>query len=235
MKNIILSTKRNRQIAAFIAFAYILIQCFQFYVYYILPPVSSPVVELLQRSTALDYWRATLFLISFIGLMYVFLVICIENLKQHFTASIFAFLGFFIFCFLEISIRSVELFYFHIDLATAYQQAAGGSEQQAIISQIVAFRDLQHALYFPLLLLQMIASAIIALTFDRRIRLNYLIIFAFALNALRLGLRMIGSYAHIDWLSSALFAVYLPGVFLIFGSIGIWLLRTKNEENIYLA
>lgn len=230
--NIALTTKKTRYIAAFIAFGYILVQCFQFYVLSVLPPASSSVDEFLQRAVPLDYWRATLLLVSFIGLMYVFLVICIQNLKRHFTATIFAFLGFFIFCFLEICIRSVELFYFHIDLATAYQQAGGINEQQAIMGQVTAFRDIQSALYFPLMLLQMIASAIIALIFDRGLRLNYLIIFAFALNALRLALRIVGMYLHIEWLNSAMFVAYLPCVILIFGAIGIWLLRTKNKKSI---
>lgn len=48
-----MTTKRAGVIAAIIAFAYILVQSFQSYVFAVLSPVHSPVEEFLQNSLGL--------------------------------------------------------------------------------------------------------------------------------------------------------------------------------------
>lgn len=224
-----ITSKRARLIAAIIAFVYVLIQSFQFYVFSVLPPTTSSTDEFLQSSLSINIWRATLLLLSFWGLMYVFLVVCAQNLKRNFTATVFAFLGFFIFCALEICLRSVELFYFQIHLPVLYQQTAGAAEQEAITDLVAGFQSIQFALYFPLMFSQMVGSVILAATFERSMRLNYLVIFAFALNGFRLAARILGMFLHINWFDSFSNSLYLPLVFVIFGLIGIWLLLTKSE------
>jgi hypothetical protein len=161
--------------------------------------------------------------------MYVFLVVCAQNLNRNFTAPVFAFLGFFIFCALEICLRSVELFYFQIHLTGLYQQTASASEQKTITDLVDGFQSIQFALYFPLMFSQAVGSIILAATFDRSLRLNYLVIFAFALNGFRLAARILGMFLHIAWFDSFSNSLYLPLVFVIFGLIGIWLLLTKSE------
>lgn len=228
-----ITSKRARLIAAIIAFAYIFIQSFQFYVFTVLPPTNSPTDEFLQGSLSINLWRATLLLLSFWGLMYVFLVVCVQNLKRNFTASVFAFLGFFIFCLLEVCLRSIELFYLQIQLPAVYQQTVSAAEQKVITDLVANFQSVQLALYFPLMLSQMIASVVLAATFERNVRLNYLIIFAFALNGLRLLARILGMFSHINWFDSFSNSLYLPFVFVIFGFIGIWLLLTKSEVSFF--
>jgi hypothetical protein len=222
-------TKPARLIAAIIAFTYILIQSFQSYVLSVLPQTTSSTDAFLQGSLSINIWRSTLLLLSFWGLIYVFLVVCAQNLKHHFTATVFAFLGFFIFCVLEICLRSVELFYFQVHLPILYQQAVGAAEQKTIIDLVDGFQSIQLALYFPLLFSQAVSSVILAATFERRLRLNYLVIFAFALNGFRLAARILGMFLHIHWFDSFSNGLYLPLVFVIFGSIGVWLLLTKSE------
>ncbi len=224
------ASNRARRMAAVLAFAYVLAQTFQAYVLSVLPPAGSPAEELLQGSLSLNLWRAALLLLSFWGLMYVFLVICVQNLKRHYPATIVAFLGFFIFCSLEIGLRSVELFYLQIHLPSVFRQAAGAAEQKAILEWAAGFRSVQMALYFPLLFSQMIGSVILAATFERRIRINYLIMGAMAINALRLLGRILGMFLHVhvlDWFSASL---YLPLVYVIFGLMMTWLWLTKKNR-----
>lgn len=53
---------------------------------------------------------------------------------------VFAYIGgLFIFCFLEIAMRSAELFYFQTPLATTYQQLSPAVEQQQILNQVSNF------------------------------------------------------------------------------------------------
>lgn len=216
-------------IAAVVTLAYILIQSFQSYVLSVLPATSSPAEELLQSSWSLNLWRAALLLLSFWGLLYVFLVICLENLKRSYTATVFAFLGFFIFCLLEICLRSTELFYVQIHLSTFYKEATSVIEQKAITDLAAHFQAIQLALYFPLMFSQMVGSTVLAATFKHSERLDYLIILAFALNAFRLLARILGMFLHIPWLISFSDNLYLPFVFIIFGLIVIWLLLTKQR------
>lgn len=75
----------------------------------------------------------------------------------------------------------------------------------------------------------MIGSLILAVTFDRSLWLNYLIIFAFALNGFRLIARILGMFLHINWFDSFSNHLYLPLVFVIFGLIGVWFLLTRSE------
>jgi hypothetical protein len=224
--------KEGRVIAAIVAFAYILIQSFQSYVFSVLPPSTSPTDEFLQGSLSINIWRSTLLLLSFWGLMYVFLVVCVQNLKRNFTASVFAFLGFFLFCSLEVCLRSIELFYFQIHLPDLFQRTAGAAEQKAITDLAVGFQSIQFALYFPLLFSQMFGSFILAATFERSLRLNYLIIFALALNGFRLIARILGMFLHINWFDSFSNHLYLPLVFVIFGLIGVWLLLTEAKSGL---
>jgi hypothetical protein len=227
-----ITSKRARTIAAIIAFAYIFVQSFQSYVFSVLPPTNSPTDEFLQGSLSINLWRATVLLIAFWGLLYVFLIVCVQNLKSNFTATVFAFLGFLIFCLLEICLRSVELFYFQIHLPAVYRQTVSVTEQKAITDSVANFQSIQLALYFPLMLSQMIGSIVLAATFERNVRLNYLIILALALNGLRLVLRIFGMFLHINWLDNFSNGLYLPFVLVVFALIGIWLLLIKEEVSL---
>lgn len=225
-----ITSKRARLVAAAVAFAYILIQSFQSYVLWILPQANSPAEAFLQGSLSINLWRSTLLLLSFWGLLYLFLVLSLENLKRNYAATIFAFLGFFIFCLLEMCLRSVELFYLQIQLPAVYGHAASLDEQKAIMDFVARFESVQRALYFPLMFSQMIGSALLSTTFSREQRMNYLIVFALGLNALRLIARICGMFLHVSWLDAVSNQLYLPFVYVIFGSIGIWLLLTKDVE-----
>jgi hypothetical protein len=225
-------SKRARLVAAAVAYAYILIQSFQSYVIWIVPPTNSPAEAFLQGSLTINLWRSTLLLLSFWGLLYLFLVLSLENLKHNYAATVFAFLGFFIFCLLEMCLRSVELFYVQVQLPAVYGQTVSLDEQKPILDFVARFESVQGALYFPLMLSQAIGSALLAATFSREKRLNYLIILALGVNALRLFARIGGMFLHVSWLDAVSSQLYLPFVYVIFGLIGIWLLMAKSEVSL---
>ncbi len=221
-------SKNVKVIASIIAMAYILIQVFQFYVFNNLPVTHSLADELIQGSENLNIWRAVLLLISFFGLIYLFLVICAHNINYSFISTIYAFIGFFIFCSIELGLRSIELFYIQIHLPQLYKMTNDINDQKNLLSIFTNFQSVQYALYFPLLFFQAIASFILAFSFNKVQKINYIIIVVLLLNGIRLLERIFGMYLQIDVFDVFTGNMYLVSVFLIFAPISYWLLKVRD-------
>jgi hypothetical protein len=207
-----------------------IIQIFQLYVVKTLPETNSISEEFLQGRAAINIWRSLVLLLSFIPLIYTFLIICSHNLKYNFALTIYAFLGLFMFCFLEITIRSIELFYTQLILPSSYLQATNLNEKKVLLDNYSAFQSVQYALYFPLMLTQAIGSIILSIIFSNRQKVNLLLKTAFALNAIRLAGRLIGMFLHINWFDSFSGSLYLPSIIIIYGLITVWLIKVKDED-----
>jgi hypothetical protein len=224
------TNKKLRIIAAGFAIIYILVQGFQEYVFGIIPVPNNSTEELLQGSMLLHIWRSTLLLLSFFLLIYVFLIICLQNFKKNAILSLAAFIGFMIFCFLEIGIRSIELFYTQLQMPTLYLQLKEEALKNSIIDKYMVFQSVQTALYFPLMLSQGIASLIMTISFSIKQKINILIKIAFAINTIRLAGRLLAITFHINWFDSFSGALYFPFVVIIFGLISVWLIKVKDEN-----
>src|SRR5436189_138996 len=112
--------KRNRLVAAGLCLAYILIQCFQEYVFKTIPEPTTDAEALLQGAMPLHLWRSLLLLLSFFAMVYILAVIIIHEFKRAPLWYSLAAIGFLTFCCLEITIRSVEYFYIQHQLPTAF-------------------------------------------------------------------------------------------------------------------
>lgn len=225
-----LTTRKAWLTAAIFCIAYILIQSFQEYVFRTIPPPKDPTEELLQGRLPLHIWRSALLLLSFFPLLYVFLVIVLSNFRGNPILFSTAFIGLFIFCFLEISIRSVELFYIQIQLPDALLAAKDAAVRNSILDRFSLFQSIQQALYFPLMLAQAISSFILAIAFSRKPPSNWMIKTAFAINAFRLAGRIIAMTFHVSWFNSFSGSLYLPFVVIIFGLMTVWLLKTRHPR-----
>jgi hypothetical protein len=208
--------------AACVAVAYIAIQTFQWYVFSVSPPEGSAEATLLAGPSTLELARAGLMLASFFGLAYLFLVSCASNLTRAPVASVAAFLGLFVFCLLEVVLRSVELFWATLGLSERYA-AASLAERAGILDTHATFYAVQSAVYFPLGLVQLIGSALLAATL--RGPWSGVARFAFGFNALRLALRMFDAYALGPRFDALYDVLYLPMVYVVFGGIALWLWR----------
>jgi hypothetical protein len=224
------TNKKSRLIAAGFAIAYILVQCFQEYVFRVIPVPANSTEELLQGAMHLHIWRSMLLLLSFFTLIYIFFVICLQNFRKNPTHSFLAFLGFLIFCFLEIGIRSVEFFYIQLQMPADFLQAKDDMLKNSIIDKYLVFQSVQAALYFPLMLSQAIASLIVAISYSGKPKINLLIKVALAINAIRLTGRLSAMTFHISWFDSFSGILYIPFVIVIFGLISVWLIKIKDEN-----
>lgn len=215
-------SRPQRRAAAVIALAYVAVQSFQWYVFAQLPETRDAVESLMQGPHPLNLARAVSMLLSFFGLAYLFVVTCGIVARRHPATAVIAGLGFFAFCLMELQLRSIELFHVYLSLPAQYQAATTALAQAQVLHDKAQFEAIQHALYFPLGLSWLIASALVCIGL-RGSRFDWLARWAFGLNVVRLLLRMIDVYAlgpHFDELYSTL---YLPLVWLSFVPLALWL------------
>lgn len=227
-----LSSNNHRKIAAIFCIIYILIQIFQQYVININPQPSNITEEIIQNSLPLNRWRSFLILISFFLMIYTYTVITFYELKRNILLYFLAFLGFFIFCFLEINIRSVELFYFQMKFPSEFLEAKTEITKTHLIENYTLFQSIQYALYFPLLLSQAISSLIISFLFSSKVKINYALKIGFGINALRLFFRLITMYLNLNIIEQYNSILYLPLVIIIFGLLSYWLFNVKDNKYI---
>ena len=219
-------TPRHRRLAAVVALIYVAVQSFQWYVFGHLPEAGDPVQQLLQGPHPLNVARAISMLLSFFGLAYLFLVACGIAWWRNPTLAALAFLGFFVFCLLEVQLRAVELFHVYLALPEQYQATADAAEHARILAAQGSFQSVQYALYFPLGLSWLLGSVLVCLALGRD-RVHWLALWAFGLNAARLFLRMIDSYLIGPKFDALYGTLYLPLVYLTFVPLAIWLWRTR--------
>jgi hypothetical protein len=62
-------------------------------------------------------------------------------------------------------------------------------------------------------------------------KINWVIIFVMTIDLLRSLWRLCSDYFNVKWLQGNLYdQMYLPLVFITFGSLSIWLLRVKDQQ-----
>lgn len=231
MEPLPLDIRTHRRNAAVIAVAYIAIQVVQFVVMWRMPAAGDAVGELLQGRQPLNLARSALLLLSFFGLTYMYLVVCAANVANNALLSVAAFVGFLLFCFCEIGLRSVELYYVQLRLPEMYQAATGNADRERVLAAVAGFQSVQYALYFPLLLGQALASLALSLSFAGRGRNAAIISFALGLNGVRLMIRLGGMYLNVSLLDrlSNNPVLYLILVGAIYGGIAAGLLMPRDS------
>lgn len=221
-------TRSHRIAAAVVALGYVAIQTFQWYAFAQLPAAATPTAQLLQGPLPLNLTRAALMLLAFPGLLYLFGVTCAIAYRRHRGRAIAAFLGFFVFCFLEIQLRSVELFYVFDRLPAQYAAATSALERANVLDAQATFGAVQFALYFPLGLAWLTGSVLVCAGLGAR-RLDWLAQGAFGLNAVRLLLRTLDVYVLGLKFDALYDQLYLPLVVLTFVPLAAWLLLRGEE------
>ena len=225
-------SKRSYLRAAFICILYIVIQCFQEYVFQTVPQPQNIEEELNQGFHTLHLIRSALLLSIFFVLVYVYAVVVYCDFNNNRLMYSLAFIAMLFFCLLEIGLRSIEFFYIQIDLVWNYMLSKGQEGKKIALQNFNLFKSVQRSLYFPLLISQLIGSIIIARLFPIKPKVNTLIKLAFGLNACRLLLRVGEMFFYMKFLDHINGILYLPLAFIIYGSIAIWLFN-KTQQPMY--
>lgn len=226
-----METQQFKKPAAFLCFAYILVQGFQWWVFSTIPEDTDSVKNFLNGGHVLNIWRSGLMLASMFGLWYTYAIVCLTIYGNQKVYSILAFICFSIFCFLEICLRSTELFYIQLYLPEQYQNYPDAQSRYFIENIVKVFYQVQSALYFPLGLGWMSGSILIAATSSRS-RNNTILKATFSINAIRIFLRVLTVYFGFNILTDKIYSsIYLPVVIITFGLLGIWFLRSYRIDN----
>lgn len=217
-----------RKAAACIAIVYILIQSFQWYVFEQFPTAANVQEEMMQGHHLLHVTRSWLMLVIMFGLLILNITICYIASRINLFWSAVAMAGYFTFFLLEISLRSVELFYTQIYLPDQVLKA-DPSILQGIIDKFSTFTSIQHALYFPLIFSITISYFVLFFLFPVKVKVHRIIKVVMGINILRSLWRLGADFLNLSWLQGNLYnQVYLPLVILLFGLTALWLFRLKN-------
>ncbi len=224
--------RRLRIAAALVSVLYILIQSFQFWVFWKVPEGNSGVQAFLSGHHPLNIARSTLMLLAIFGLLFIYFTVCFSFYLQNKAGAILAFLGFFVFFLLEIMLRSTELFYFQIQLPAVYRGTMDAALQGEMLRSFAAFQGIQHALYFPLMFAPTIGSVIL-LAIIPRLRVHSPILAAFGINTVRVLVRILGEYLGWNILGENFTNwSYLPLVYIIFGLTAYWLVTVDRKGEV---
>jgi hypothetical protein len=217
-----------KRVSIFFLVAYLLAQIFQQYVFLTLPTPSNPVEAIARATTFLDQTRSLLILSSFFGLTVSFTFICRQKMKSAPKPATVALIFLILFCFLEITYRSIELFAVHQTWASQFVNATDEFEKGRLLDKITTFNTIVRAVYFPLLLSQMVGSLfLLATTFagaqgDKYLRASM------AVNSLRLAARLGGGYLGISWLEPFNNQLYFPSITLVLVLLIIYCFKSED-------
>jgi hypothetical protein len=222
-------TSKMKTGAGVVCICYMFVQTFQWWVFSQAPsPTPSVAEDFLFGAESISVLRSWLMLFSMGGLFYIFFVICFSIFHTHKAASLLAFISFFVFCLLEIILRSVELFYTQRYLPTEYAATTDPAHRALLLTYATQFQNVQLALYFPLGLSQTIGSFIIAYIYPSVPRINYALKAIMFVNGLRLLLRILTVYVGINVFPGAWYEMlYLPLVYVMFGVTAWWFFRSR--------
>jgi len=217
-----MTSKQLRVAAAVVALAYIAVQAFQAYVFRAVGEPATPAEGLVLGAHPLHIVRSTAMLAAMFALVFLYGAICLLRAKDRPVLAGFTFLSFLLFGFLEIGLRSVELFWTQLELAPAYIH----NPDPVVLGHAAVFESVQHALYVPLGLSVLIGSVLGAWLFSTDRKIDRVIQLVFVLNALRSATRMLTVYVGWQLFPDAAYgAAYFPMVIAFYAPVAYWLLR----------
>ena len=217
-----MTSKQLRVAAAVVALAYLAVQAFQECVFRAVGEPATPAEALVLGGHPLHVVRSTAMLAAMFALIFLYGAICLQRAKDRPVLAGFTFLSFLLFGFLEIGLRSVELFWTQLELGPAYAH----KPDPALLDQVGVFEAVQHALYVPLGLSVLIGSVLGAWLFATGRKIDRVIQVVFVLNVVRNATRMLTVYVVWQLFPEAAYnAAYLPMVIAFYAAVAYWLLR----------
>lgn len=222
-----MTRKPFRVAAAVVAIVYIAIQGFQEYVFRTVGEAATPAESLALGAHPLQIARSLAMLAAMFGLIFLYGAICLQKARERPVLAGFTFLSFLLFGFLEIGLRSVELFWTQIALPAAYARAP----DPAILDRVAMFESVQQALYVPLGFAVLLGSVLGAWLFAGGRRLDRVIQAVFVFNALRNASRMLTVYAGLPLFPAAAYnAAYYAMVLVFYAPVAYWLIRRDDPR-----
>lgn len=205
-----------RVVASGFLLVYIAAQVLQRLVVWLSPPMpDDPVAAAAWLLTPGQITRRAAILLSMFGIAVSFMLVCRQRARTHSSLATTGLVFLLMFCFFEMSYRSVELFTVHLNWGREVVESADADRRLHLLARIDAFADIVEGAYFPLLLTQLAGSVCLLLTVRRRHRADRYLGASMAVNALRLGGRIAGGYLNVPGLAAFNGPLYFPLIMLM--------------------
>jgi hypothetical protein len=222
------------RIAAICAGFYLAVQTFQFVLFrLVLATGGGPVEAAIARLEPLETVRAVLLLISMFALVPVYVAIALRCFRAAPGTALSGLIFGVAFVLFELAYRTIDLFLVSQVWAAAVRD--GGDAAAAALERIQLWEAAIGAWYFVLLAAHLLASICFAAAVhfqrgpDAEGRWDVLAVIAFALNAVRLVGRLLGSHGGVEWLLPLSGRFYFPAVGVIMVLLTIWLARQASR------
>lgn len=209
---------------------FLLAQTFQEAARRLVPAPADEAAAFLAKLHPLHRARGALVLLSFFGLYAGFLAIGLARMRRRpgTVALALSLLG--LFCAVEIVYRSIDFFALEGAWLRRYAASADPAQRALLRSHVEAFNDVIKALYAPLMLSQMLGSALVAAAFVPAKGVDLWLVGGFAFNAVRLVGRFASSYLGQSWLEGLSGELYFPTVVLSYAPMLVWAMSSTRDR-----
>lgn len=226
-------TARHFRFAAYCVCLFLATQIFQaLCLLFWLPGMETAADDLMARVSWLDQVRNAAVLTGIVLLTVPYTVITIARLPTAPLASVLGFVFAMFFVAIELVSRGIDLILVSRQWAVEFATATAVA-RETILGQHALWNQATHGFYFPLLLSWLLGSLCFAIaTWRGEGRWHRLASLAFALNALRILARLLGSYAGVAWLAPFNgLSTYLPSVVTINALLAAWLFWSAAQRS----
>ncbi|WP_394839469.1 hypothetical protein LVJ94_21515 [Pendulispora rubella] len=218
------SRLRLSHLGAACAFIYVLAAGVQQVILGHFPAHPSPAQALLIRCETIDLLRATLILLAILMGMVVFVAIAAHRVRSSPGAVLLGLPFAVLWVALELWYRSIDLFVVSLQWARAYRVATDDALEQQLLERTIQWDGIVTALYFPLLLVLLVAVICFAFALGTEPRWKVRVpALGWSLYGTTVLARILGGYAGLAWLEPFNDRAYFPAVILAYGTTAIWL------------
>jgi len=218
------SRLRLSYLGAACAVIYVLAAAVQKVVHGHFPANPPPAQAILIRGQAIDVLRATLVLLAITLSMMVFVAIAIHRVRRSPGAVLLGLPFAVLWIALELWYRSLDLFVVSLQWARAYGAASDEALQRQLLERTIQWDDIVVALYFPLLIVLLVAVICFACALwtapRRMVRASA---FGWSIYGATVLSRILGGYAGLVCLEPFNEHAYFPAAVLAYGTTAIWL------------
>lgn len=208
------------KVLAFALGYYLLAQTVQVVLRWTILPWAAALDEsIVSDQHPLNYVRAVLVLTSMFVMVPGFLILSLSFYRERALLGLVAAVFFLFFCLFEVTYRSIELFQVTATWGAEYASAAPSARVE-LLPKFEIFYGAVEALYFPLLVSFLVASACLFFAAIGN-PAHRLIAIGMGIHVLQQIARLT-SYAGVEALNPALTATYFPIVVIVFGSALLW-------------
>jgi len=198
--------------------------------HFFIPVADSPVARIEVRALPIDLVRGAGVFVAIVCMSFVFAATAFERLPRAPGAALVGFANMMLFCCFEYGYRAIDMLVVSRHWALEYQTSHSEPIRALLVDRVAQWDAVVEAIYLPLVLTAAMGATCFALSLRGEVtgpaRLGLV---AWTLNAVRLGLRVLG-FAGVPAVNTLSETLYFPVVAVIYALLATWLWRTASVQ-----